>query len=287
MISKDTHNNNTNKAWERLHSKLAAEGLISNEISPKKVINSKPRNFGRIYSLAGAAMVLLILSALYLLINPNIYRDNNVIKLSNSEDQAISVTTLKDGSTVYMASKTSISYSKNFSEHSREVSLKGDAYFEVKSNENSPFIVQAPTFTIKVLGTSFVINYDTNGNPVITVESGKVSIRLKKTGEEKTLYAGEATSIQEETFTNNTPLTLNSFFAKTNKMHFKDQMLKNVVRVLNQKYPNSPILLSPNTEQRIITATFSGESSDSMAQMISIALNLNYRIQDGIITIYE
>lgn len=289
MNSQGTHNNNnnnTNQAWDKLHSRLNAEGLIPDGSNHKTTNIHRVKNTRFIYALSGAAVIILIISSLFLL-NPTIFRDKGIIKLSNKEEQAISVTTLKDGSTIYLASRASISYSTNFSESNRKIVLQGNAYFEIKSNENSPFIVEAPTFTIKVLGTSFIVNYDGLGNPQISVEHGKVSLKLKKTGEEKILYSGEATAILKETFADNAPLTSQSFFAKTNKLHFKDQLLKDVVRVLNQKYPNSTIMLSSETEQRMITATFSGESPNSIAQMICIALKLNHKVEKGIITIYE
>jgi len=280
MNPNNTHNSNTNKAWERLHSRLDAEGLIPDGPAPKKNVFK--------YTIATAAAVIVLISLiLNLLTNTNFYKDNSIIKLSNKEEQAISVTTLKDGSTVYMASKTSITFSKKFSKTNRKILLQGDAYFDIKNNQNSPFIVDTPNFTITVLGTSFIVNYDTKGTPAVSVESGKVSITLKTTGEEKTLTAGESTSIKEQRFTINNSQTSNSFFTKTNKLHFKDQILKDVVKVLNKKYSGSSIILSPTAEQRIITATFSGESPDSMAQMICIALGLKYIEQEGTISIYE
>jgi len=295
MNPNNIHNNKTNKAWERLHSRLDAEGLIPaqrliipNGSTPNKTNNSRLKKPLFKYTIAtAAAVVVLITLALNLWTNTNFYSNNSIIKLSNKEEQAISVATLKDGSTIYMASKTSISYSKSFSETKRKISLQGDAYFEITSNQNSPFIVDAPNFTIKVLGTSFIVNYDTKGTPAVSVESGKVTITLKTTGEEKILAAGESTSIQKQTFTINNSKSSKSFFTKTNKLHFKDQILKDVVKVLNKKYPGSSIILSPIAEQRIITATFSGESPESMAQMICIALGLKYIKQEGTITIYE
>ena len=42
-----------------------------------------------------------------------------------------------------------------FGEHSREVRLSGEAYFEVTRNEDKPFVVHTKYLDIEVLGTSF------------------------------------------------------------------------------------------------------------------------------------
>ncbi len=64
--------------------------------------------------------------------------------------------TLPDQSTVTLNSGSSITYNRLFNLIDREVSLEGEAYFEVE-NRNLPFIVHTSNATVKVLGTSFNI----------------------------------------------------------------------------------------------------------------------------------
>lgn len=65
---------------------------------------------------------------------------------------------LPDGSKVWLNSASSISFPSRFSEAERQVSIKGEVYFEVQKDVERPFRVQAPQQQIEVLGTKFNIN---------------------------------------------------------------------------------------------------------------------------------
>ncbi|MBE8713970.1 FecR family protein [Sphingobacterium hungaricum] len=69
---------------------------------------------------------------------------------------------LSDGSQVWINSKSKITYPIKFSENSREVSLEGEAYFEVVSSKelkNHPaFFVKTKQHTLEVLGAHFNVN---------------------------------------------------------------------------------------------------------------------------------
>ena len=62
---------------------------------------------------------------------------------------------LPDGTKVYLNSGTSLSYPATFGKTDRQVRLSGEAYFEVKTNEVLPFIVETKEIFVKVLGTTF------------------------------------------------------------------------------------------------------------------------------------
>lgn len=64
--------------------------------------------------------------------------------------------TLPDGTQVYLNSSSSLSYPTQFSGHSRNVTLKGEAYFEVAKNAKMPFRINVKDKQqIEVLGTHF------------------------------------------------------------------------------------------------------------------------------------
>lgn len=65
---------------------------------------------------------------------------------------------LADGSTIILNSLSSISYPEDMSGKTRNVTLHGEAYFDVAKNPNKAFIVQAEGVEVKVLGTKFNIN---------------------------------------------------------------------------------------------------------------------------------
>lgn len=281
MNSTKIHHDRTDIAWNRLAKRLEKDGLLPQE-HIKQAIPSKPN-----YLLALAAVAVVIVTTLTLFLDFGKGKLPDKTVITNSEDQAISVTTLSDGSTVYMAQNSSISLAGNFSAQKREISLSGDAFFDVASNPESPFKIEASSFTIEVPGTSFLVNHDSKGNPAVVVESGKVLVRLKKTGEQITLSAGQSTSIQNDSFYSGNGTSAKKFMDKTSKLHFKDQKLKDVAKVLSKRYPGTTLIISPETEERIITATFLGESLLSETQMICKVLQLRYTQTEQTITVHE
>jgi transmembrane sensor len=85
---------------------------------------------------------------------------------------------LPDGSTILLNENSSIEYNQNkFDDKTREVTLVGEAYFDINRNEKKPFIVHTGKVQTKVLGTAFNINAYNNSNKIeVTVTRGKVQV---------------------------------------------------------------------------------------------------------------
>jgi transmembrane sensor len=62
---------------------------------------------------------------------------------------------LPDGSNLWLNAESKIKYSIPFTRQNREVELSGEAFLKVVKNEKAPFIVNAGTASVKVLGTQF------------------------------------------------------------------------------------------------------------------------------------
>lgn len=86
-------------------------------------------------------------------------------------------TLLPDGSTVWLNAGSKISYPANFDGPIREVSLKGEAFFDVVKNPDRPFIVHTADIDIRVLGTAFnVKSYEEDKTVETTLIRGLVQI---------------------------------------------------------------------------------------------------------------
>lgn len=82
---------------------------------------------------------------------------------------------LQDGSEVWLRGGTVLRIPDKFSPDNRSVSINGEAYFSVKKDSLSPFVVKANDIYVKVLGTSFNLKTDDNsGNVETTLVSGHV-----------------------------------------------------------------------------------------------------------------
>ncbi len=98
------------------------------------------------------------------------------IEVKNTSDSDSEVK-MEDGTVVRLKKNSSISYPKHFGKESRNVYLKGEAFFKVKRNPNAPFIVHTGDLVTEVLGTSFnVKSYDNSKAIEVSVTSGRVSV---------------------------------------------------------------------------------------------------------------
>ncbi len=103
---------------------------------------------------------------------------------------------LPDGTGVDLGPGSKLVYSDEFVKGIREIRLSGDACFDVTSDPEHPFTVNAGLTKIKVTGTRFVVNAPPRGKEVeVSVKSGNVlfynSEKLDKNSFRMGLVAGE------------------------------------------------------------------------------------------------
>jgi transmembrane sensor len=86
---------------------------------------------------------------------------------------------LSDGTRVWLNSGSTLTYSSVFSGRTREVSLAGEAYFDVEKNPAMPFIVHTDSFDIRAVGTIFNIRSYKDADVInTTLIEGKVSVKF-------------------------------------------------------------------------------------------------------------
>ena len=74
-------------------------------------------------------------------------------------------------------------YPDFFVDKNREVFLVGEAFFQVKTDEKHPFVVQTTDLRIKVTGTQFnVSSYPSDNIIEIALKQGKVRLEENNTG---------------------------------------------------------------------------------------------------------
>lgn len=274
----------TNLAWSKLYDRLNNEGLLYTEDSKGrrgKILH----NITLRWALIGMIVVLV---SVYL----GIDRYNNVGKMLSfsNNDNVTLVKTLEDGSIVFLEKGSEITFPAKFGKV-RKIYLKGNAFFEVVRNTKTPFIVDAGMVEIKVLGTSFSVETENHSCPSLSVRSGIVKITLKENGTNQKVVAGETVFVEKNYLRIVPTLDLSKFAVYSERIHFKDEKLSDVVKVVNKMKKSGDLTLILADDARLpgrsLTATFIGKSTESIAQMICFALNLKYEIRGEVIVIYE
>jgi len=96
---------------------------------------------------------------------------------------------LADGSKVTLNADSKLRYPVAFTGTTREVYLEGEAYFEI-AHSSKPFIVNAESMDVQVLGTSFnVSDYENEGSAYTTLVAG--SVKLRSQTDQQLLVPGE------------------------------------------------------------------------------------------------
>ena len=120
--------------------------------------------------------------------------------------------TLPDGSRVIANSRTQLSYPTVFRGHTRDVSIKGEGYFEVVHNAQRPFIIHPDHFNVKVLGTKFSVdNYD-NRSAGVTLLEGLVEVETRNNDRVR-IHPNERLNISGEQFVSREQVSPTDYFA--------------------------------------------------------------------------
>jgi transmembrane sensor len=98
---------------------------------------------------------------------------------------------LSDGTVVWLNSGTTIKYSTNYNKKNRNISLNGEAFFDVKKNPEKPFLVHTSSIEIEVTGTRFNVSAY-NDEPIIetALVEGHVNLIVKGESEKHELTPG-------------------------------------------------------------------------------------------------
>jgi hypothetical protein len=103
---------------------------------------------------------------------------------------------LADGTQVWMNAATDLNFPFQFNGSSREVTVKGEAYFKVAQNATAPFVVNVNGVKISVLGTEFNVKAYPGEPMQISLVDGKVSVASDN--DKQILQPGEAVDVQQD-----------------------------------------------------------------------------------------
>lgn len=149
MMKTDIHKIKTEQAWNRLYDRLDKDHLLVEDHRMPKI------PMWVRYGTVAAMVVGLVFSTLYWGFGQKEELPDFITQ--ENQDVPTLVTTLEDGSVVFLAKETSIRYPEHFVSDKREVSLQGDAFFDVAKKQKQPFWIDTKEVKIEVLGTAFSV----------------------------------------------------------------------------------------------------------------------------------
>lgn len=147
-----------------LQDRIKADALASGEStegreSGENKLDEEPKRRFNYLSIAASIVVLI---ALGLALQLGIGSSSDLIEISTlAEAQEL---VLADGSRVKLNAESILRYPETFEGDERRVYLEGEAFFEVSSDNEHPFLIETEQELVRVVGTAFNVKARANAN---------------------------------------------------------------------------------------------------------------------------
>jgi transmembrane sensor len=180
---------------------------------------------------------------------------------------------LPDGSLVWLNSGSTLTCPIAFNSQSRNVELKGEAFFEVVKNPKVPMIVSAGNIKVKVYGTRFNVNSFLDGGSIeTTLVDGKVTIISGDSREEYQLSPGYTAhySPEDQKIQMNKVIEMDAFTGwKEGKLLFQNEPFSEIIKKLERWYNVDIQLSDASIGTYTLYATFFDESIEEILNIFS------------------
>lgn len=225
--------------------------------------------------------------------------------------------TLPDGSQVILNENSRFRYNKSMSLRSdRFASLSGEAYFEITTNPDAPFVIETSQMEIRVLGTRFNVRANEDDSVAeTTLFHGKIEVTLageeqdarrvllkpeeKLTVKNKRFRIASLQTQPDTAWSQTTHYTI-SDIAKpageniykenawaTSKVIFDDDPLTRVAEFLEKKYKVQVEIKDPGLlKETRIRGIFRDDSLVNILEALKFTSGFRYTLADSVVTIY-
>jgi len=279
---KDTKSHRTRRAWDKLYDRLQDEKLI-----PAQRVAVKSRF---VHNLVRIAAVVLILLGIGAVVYMNMSRKPamEMVQLNTGYEANTLIKTLSDGSVIYIAQNSLFSFPEEFEFGSRNVELKGEAFFDIAPNPDRPFIIETDEVLIQVMGTAFNVKTQNGDGFELFVDRGKVKVTLKKDpSHSEMVITGEKISTIKNNLVKSKYIANETTSWYKQRMHFKDETLQNIINVMNRNFNTTFVLADNEIGKHKLTVTFQNETAATMTELICVTLNLKSQTINGAVVLSE
>ncbi|TDQ79653.1 FecR family protein [Sphingobacterium yanglingense] len=223
--------------------------------------------------------------------------------------------TLEDGTTVTLNSESKLEIDTDFGKATRQVSLTGEAYLDVKKDADKPFVLHTNEFDIRVLGTSFNVKAypDELASEALLIE-GLIELKSKgknensiviKPNQKVTIYKNELIASAEteakktikpkanvkeiaiQDMPNDEKNEVADIAWKENRLAMVDQDFNELKSILERWYDIRITLKGPAIGKYRFTATFKEEDINQVLKALQKVEPFNYEIHGKDVIIYE
>jgi ferric-dicitrate binding protein FerR (iron transport regulator) len=225
---------------------------------------------------------------------------------------------LPDGSQVWLNAGSNLDYNNSvFNKDLREVTLNGEAYFDVTKNADKPFIIHTKKMDVKVIGTVFnVRSYNDEKTAEASLIRGSIEVTLKDRKDEKiTLKPNEKISIatQETAAALSKPgqtqpvkntgsipqILVKELKTSTryeniipeiawtqNKLFFEDESLENIAPMMERWFGKKVLISNALLKNLHYYGNFENETMEEVLSALKLSKPFNFKIEPDAVVIY-
>jgi len=250
-------------AWQRFKQRV--------ELKPEEITKTTPViSFKRWMQMAAAVLIISVGSWLAY---QNFTKPADIVMAQIETLTNTAIDTLPDGSIITVNKNTRLTYPEKFAGNTRNITLKGEAFFKVHPDKSKPFIITANDVTVTVVGTEFnVKNYDSATE--VIVESGIVKVaHLDKT---IMLQKGERVLINNSSNELQKSVVKDSMYKyyRTHAIVCNNTPLPEVIAVINEAYNAKIVLGDAALNQLQLSTTFRDADLETIITIIQQTFDL-------------
>ncbi|HMK17942.1 MAG TPA: FecR family protein [Chitinophagaceae bacterium] len=225
---------------------------------------------------------------------------------------------LPDGSQVWLNAGSNLDYNNSvFNKDLREVTLNGEAYFDVTKNSEKPFIIHTKKMDVKVIGTAFnVRSYNYEKTAEASLIRGTIEVTLKDRKDQKIILKpnekisiatdepdqrvskpGKTTAVKndvkpipqiivKELKQNSTNNIIAEIAWTQNKLYFEDESLENIAPMLERWFGKKVEITNASLKNLRYYGNFEKETMEEVLSYLKLSKRFNFKIETDSVVIY-
>jgi transmembrane sensor len=194
---------------------------------------------------------------------------------------------LPDGTGVMLGVASALRYPANFGEGEREVTVEGEAYFDVVHDARRPFVVRTGQLVAKDLGTQFTARfYPEDAVARVVVREGRLAIRASQSAQTTVVAPGQEGRLSPDGVVALTPADTTAVFAwLTGRLVLRGVPLREALPELGRWFDLEFRLADSRLGDIPVTVSLTSRPTPTTLRTLAAALGLELSQQDRIVTL--
>ncbi|BBE16847.1 anti-sigma factor [Aquipluma nitroreducens] len=247
-------------------SKAEALELLRSKLDQNS--KEKPIRNLRIYWSAAASIVLIaLLTTVY-------FYQSTPDQIVAAKGQHLEYA-LPDGSNITINADSKISFSESGFAKQRTLNLEGEAFFSVQKGK--PFVVNTPTGTVEVLGTTLNV-FSRDNELSVSCLTGKV--KVTSSGQSVIIEPGEKADLVSGILKKSTNIQTDQMAGwRSGEFHFDNVPLISIFEEIERQF--NVEIATKGLENRFFTGSFSNKNLNEVLETVCLPMHLDYEIKNG------